>query len=168
MSKPVVPSVAVGLAIAGAGLVLAYAPLQADPPITAAVQLTSAGSPFSVAPLGPSACVFGTPECVGSARLIGVSFAAPTPIALAAAAARPESCGLVCNGAEGTYDDPDGQDGGLLSGNGGNGWNGAEGTAGHPGTEKRWQRRQRGAVRRGRGQRGRRRQRLHLPTGTHQ
>ena len=55
--------------------------------------------------------------------LIGSS-AAPDAPALAAAAISNLDlpCGLICNGADGTEEHPDGQAGGLLIGNGGNGW----------------------------------------------
>ena len=55
--------------------------------------------------------------------LIGSS-AAPNAPALAAAAISNLDlpCGLICNGADGTEEHPDGQAGGLLIGNGGDGW----------------------------------------------
>jgi hypothetical protein len=47
--------------------------------------------------------------------------ATPTPNALAVPFFG-NTCGLVCNGANGTQANPDGQNGGLLFGAGGNGW----------------------------------------------
>ncbi|WP_415837764.1 PGRS repeat-containing protein, partial [Smaragdicoccus niigatensis] len=44
------------------------------------------------------------------------------PKSWANSAAASNSCGLVCNGADGTADHPDGQNGGLIRGNGGNGY----------------------------------------------
>jgi hypothetical protein len=45
-----------------------------------------------------------------------------------------DSCGLICNGADGTLTDPNGQDGGLWFGNGGDGITGTDGDGGDGGS----------------------------------
>ncbi|OBY30164.1 hypothetical protein ACT18_18940, partial [Mycolicibacter kumamotonensis] len=45
-----------------------------------------------------------------------------TPINQMFAPLYPDTCGLICNGADGTEADPDGGNGGVLFGDGGDGW----------------------------------------------
>ncbi|WP_445169747.1 PGRS repeat-containing protein [Mycolicibacterium sp. Dal123E01] len=53
--------------------------------------------------------------------------ALPAPVANMLVVGAYHSCGLICNGAHGTAEHPNGQNGGLLFGNGGNGFDGGSG-----------------------------------------
>ena len=106
------------------------APPGAPGPVTTAIELASVGSPLAPPPLAPA-----TDELFwwlnDSSGLIGSSFAAPAPNALLAASPSlfgdlglfGNSCGLVCDGAAGTIENPNGQNGGILFGDGGAGLN---------------------------------------------
>ena len=103
-----------GSMMVGIGLLLASSP-GAPTSVTANVQLASVGAPL---PLTPGSDDEWWLDLIGSGG-------APSNTTLAAAAAISNldlPCGLVCNGADGTEEHPDGQAGGLLIGNGGNGW----------------------------------------------
>src|SRR4051812_31422131 len=118
MNRSVLPYVTAGAALAGAGLFLSMTPAQTTPRpvVIAAVQLASFGAPL---PLSPTPCLPTSLSCQ------------PKPQALVGAAASPaavvgaftDTCGLICNGADGTEAHPNGQNGGLLIGKGGNGFN---------------------------------------------
>src|SRR6185312_1437126 len=122
--KPVRPFVTTGVAgaaMVGAGLMLAAAP---GAPLTTAIELASVDSVLAP-PLSPANddpwWLLGNS---GNA-LFGSSVQAPTPNALISANRTlfGNSCGLVCNGAAGTIENPNGQNGGILFGNGGAGFN---------------------------------------------
>ena len=80
---------------------------------TADIQLATWGTPLPLTPV----------EDEWWLDLIGSSATPNSPTLAAVAVSNLDlPCGLICNGAAGTEDHPDGQAGGLLIGNGGNGW----------------------------------------------
>ena len=92
-------------------------------PLTTAIELASVDSVLAP-PLSPANDVpWWLLDNSGNA-LFGSSFQAPTPNALLSANQTifGNSCGLVCNGADGTAVNPNGQNGGILFGSGGNGF----------------------------------------------
>lgn len=114
--SPLVSIGTAGAALVGAGFLLA-APPGAAGPVSTVIQLASVDSPMPLAPSNGTSWwldIFG-PKAAAPAAV--------APNALIKATAQAKSCGLVCNGADGTAANPDGQNGGLLWGNGGNGWN---------------------------------------------
>ena len=84
-------------------------------------------APAAIALAGPGGsstganCVAGQVGCdAGTLALIGPGAGFTfTPLA----APSSTRCGMICDGADGTIDNPNGQDGGWLSGNGGDGYN---------------------------------------------
>ena len=123
--------------MASAGLMMALSP-GAPGPMTTAIELASVDSLLAPLPLSPrndDVWWLGGDGAESRNSFFGNLFRPPTPNALLSANSSPSSgslfggfdfgnsCGLVCNGADGTEANPNGQDGGLLFGNGGNGWN---------------------------------------------
>ena len=101
-----------GSAMVGIGVLLACPP-GAPSPTTADIQLATWGTPLPLTPV----------EDEWWLDLIGSSATPNSPTLAAVAVSNLDlPCGLICNGAAGTEDHPDGQAGGLLIGNGGNGW----------------------------------------------
>lgn len=115
-----------GVAMAGVGGLLAL-PSATPGPMTVAVRLASVGEDAPLAPPTGESCDLVFVGCdVGAVN--GSSYTPTTnAIVSAGATARPSYCGLVCNGADGSAETPDGQNGGLWWGNGGNGINGGDG-----------------------------------------
>lgn len=119
MAAGVFPSVAAGVAIAGAGFWLAGPPAPSDAP---GVRLASVESVLAPPPLAPVTgalcdgllCLFGpnasshTPPGLGTA-VSGLAAASDTDNPLSALFGPfAHSCGLICNGADGTEENPNG------------------------------------------------------------
>ena len=140
----------------GAGMMLATPP-GAPGPITTAIELASVGSPLAPPPLSPrsgDSWWWGDgsqrPALPNFRSSAPSSFRSPAPTALLSASSSSgvggslfglfaNSCGLVCNGADGTAANPNGQNGGILFGSGGNGWDSTTpGVAGGNGGNAGW------------------------------
>src|SRR5262245_16073046 len=102
-----------GAAMVGVGAFLASPP-GAPPPVTASPAVHLGSFDSLLAPASPATDdLWWWPD--GGGDLIGSSFATPTLNLISFDIGN--SCGLICDGADGTAASPNGQNGGLLFGN---------------------------------------------------